>query len=83
MRMTGAIFLIACFSCSTNAQSPRVLLGKIVKGDDQAQIPIENAKVVLDESGSHDISKEGGLFNLFLPDVLRAGDEVTICCVLG
>ena len=78
MRVTGALFLAACLACPTNAQSPRQLLGKIVKGDDQSQSPLDNLKVVLDESASHDISKDGGLFQLFLPDVLRAGDEVTI-----
>jgi len=78
MRITSTLFLAACFACFANAQPPRRLLGKLVKGDDQAQAPLENAKVVLDESGSHDVTKDGGLFQLFLPDVLRAGDEVTI-----
>ena len=78
MRVASALFLAACLACLANAQSPRQLLGKIVKGDDQSQSPLDNVKVVLDESGSHDISKDGGLFQLFLPDVLRAGDEVTI-----
>ena len=81
MRVTGALFLatcLTCIACTANAQSPRELLGKIVKGDDPSQSPLDNVKVVLDESGSHDISRDGGLFQLFLPDVLRAGDEVTI-----
>ena len=78
MRVIGVLLLAACLACPTNAGSRRELLGKIVSGDDQSQSPIDNVKVVLDESGSHDISKDGGLFQLFLPDVLRAGDEVTI-----
>ena len=78
MRLTIALVLAACLASLANAQSPRQLLGKIVKGDDPSQRALDNVKVVLDESGSHDITKDGGLFQLFLPDVLKAGDEVTI-----
>lgn len=78
MRASSALFLAVCLPCLANAQSPRQLLGKIVKGDDQLASPLENVEVVLEESGSRDISKSGGLFQLFLPAVLRAGDEVTI-----
>jgi len=78
MRFTYALFLAACLTCTANAQSPRELLGKIVRGDDPSQRPLDHVKVALDESGSHDISKDGGLFRLFIPEGLRAGDEVTI-----
>ena len=81
MRLSSTIFFTACLAglgCLANAQSPRELLGKIVTGDDQSQSPLDSVKIVLDESGSHDISKDGGLFQLFLPDVLKAGDEITI-----
>jgi hypothetical protein len=81
MRIVGALLATAaCLACLVNAQPAptRHLLGKIVKGDDQSQSPMDNVKVVLDESGSHDLSKDGGLFELFLPDVLRAGYEVTV-----
>ena len=78
MRLRRALFLAACFACLADAQSPRRLLGKLVKGDDQFQAPLENAQVGLDESGGRDVTKDGGLFQFFLPDVLRGGDEVTI-----
>ena len=48
------------------------------KAIDQSKNPVANAEVVLDESGSHHTSHEDGLFSLFLPDVLRTGDEVTV-----
>jgi hypothetical protein len=78
MRVADRLFLATSLAYLATAQSPRQLLGKLVKGHDQSQAPVENAKVILDESGSHDVTKDGGLFQLFLPDVLRAGDEVTI-----
>ena len=55
-------------------------MGKVVKGDDQSQAPVATAKVVLDESGSQFEVKPGdnGLFHVFLPDIFRPGDEVTI-----
>ena len=85
MQLTRSFFIGACLACLAviaNAQSPRQLLGKIVEGDDQSQRPLAGVKVLLDESGSHDISKDSGLFQLFLPDVLRAGDEVTLSVVV-
>ena len=72
------LILATCLALTVSAQPQRVLLGKLVKGDDQSNAPLENAKVTLDESGSHDVTDDGGLFKLFLPDVLRPGDEITI-----
>ncbi len=84
MRVASALFLAACLGFLVNGQSQRKLLGKLVKGDDQSRAPVGNAKVVLDESGSQDVTRGGGLFELFLPDVLRPGDEVTVTAtVLG
>jgi hypothetical protein len=78
MRLISGVVLGAMFACLAAAQPKRELLGKLVKGDDPSQPPVPLAKVVLDESGSHDISNDDGLFHLFLPEVLRPGDEVTI-----
>lgn len=72
-------FLLAnCLFCFVSAQAQRELLGKLVKGDDQSRTPIENVSVSLDEDGSHDVTKSGGLFHLFLSDPLKPGVEVTI-----
>ena len=73
-----SLFLASCFVCLAHAQAHSQLLGKLVKGDDQSRTPVDSVSVSLDEDGSHDVTKDGGLFQLFLPDVLRAGDEVTI-----
>src|SRR5579872_2593472 len=83
MRLIKAIvfgMILISFENSV-AQSPRQLLGKLVKGDDQSQYPLTNAKVVLEESGSQDISNDNGHFHLFLPDIYSPGDEITISVV--
>src|ERR1700733_4645301 len=78
MRRVLPIVIALIVACSVNAQVQQQLLGKVVKGDDPPQVPVVNAKVVLDEAGSRSISDNEGLFHLFLPDVLRSGDEVTV-----
>jgi hypothetical protein len=60
------------------AHAQRELLGKVVKGDDQSRTPVDNISVSLDEDGSHDVTKDGGLFHLFLSDSLKPGVEITI-----
>jgi len=47
-------------------------------GDDQSAVPLAKTKVVLDESGSEGVTDDNGRFHLFLPEVLRSDDEVTI-----
>ena len=74
-----AILIFVFWLCLTaSAQSRRSLLGKLVKGDDQSKVAVANAAVVLNEPGSHDTTDPDGLFSLFLPDLLRPGDEVTV-----
>ena len=70
--LANFLFCLAC------AQAQRELLGKLVKGDDQSRTPVENVSVSLDEDGSHDVTKNGGLFHLFLSPALKPGVEVTI-----
>src|SRR5271165_7108158 len=66
------------------ALAQRQLLGKVVKGDVPPQQAAARAKVVLDDSGGQTLTDDNGLFHLFLPDALHAGDEVTITVtVLG
>jgi tetratricopeptide (TPR) repeat protein len=77
MRRTSLILANFLF-CLAYAQAQRELLGKLVKGDDQSRTPVGNVSVSLDEDGSHDITKDGGLFHLFLSDALKPGVEVTI-----
>ena len=78
MRSIGSIVFVACAVCVASAQSGRQLLGRLVQGDDQSQHPVAHVKVVLEESGGHDLSDDDGHFRLFLPDKLRPGDEVSI-----
>ena len=78
MRFAKLLLLGTCLVNLANAQAHRELLGKLVKGDDQSRTPVDNVSVSLDESGGHDITKDGGLFHLFLSDALKPGVEVTI-----
>src|SRR5271165_3056905 len=80
MRLARSFVLATLLASQLPAQAHRELLGKVVKGDDQSQAPVANAKVVLDESGSQFEIKPGdnGLFHVFLPDIFRPGDEATI-----
>src|SRR5215469_15243960 len=80
MRLASTIVLALFLTCQMNAQAHRELLGKVVKGDAQSQAPVATAKVVLDEASSEfEIKPEhNGLFHVFLPDIFRPGDEVTI-----
>ena len=64
--------------CLAYAQAQRELLGKLVRGDDQSRAPVENVSVSLDEDGSRDVTKNGGLFHLFLSPALKPGVEITI-----
>jgi tetratricopeptide (TPR) repeat protein len=73
-----SLLLASCLICLAPAQAQRELLGKLVKGDDQSRTPVNNVSVSLDEDGSHDVTKGGGLFHLFLSDALKPGVEVTI-----
>jgi tetratricopeptide (TPR) repeat protein len=77
MRRTSLLLANFLF-CLAYAQAQRELLGKLVKGDDQSRAPVENVSVSLDEDGSRDVTKSGGLFHLFLSDLLKPGVEVTI-----
>ena len=76
--LSAASICAILLTLTAPAQSRRELLGKVVKGDDQSQTPAVHAKVVLDESGSHDISDDDGHFRLFIPDLFSAGHEITI-----
>ncbi len=80
MRVIRTFVLVVVAVTYVQAQTSRQLLGKVVKGDDQSQTPVTAAKVVLDESGSEFEIKPGdnGLFHVFLPDIFRPGQEVTI-----
>lgn len=73
-----SLFLASCFVCLAHAQAHSQLLGKLVKGDDQSRTPVDSVSVSLDEDGSHDVTKDGGLFRLFLSNDLKPGVEVTI-----
>jgi tetratricopeptide (TPR) repeat protein len=77
MRRTS-LLLASFLFCLAYAQAQRELLGKLVKGDDQSRVPVDNVSVSLEEDGSQDVTKNGGLFQLFLSDVLKPGVEVTI-----
>ncbi|WP_353061940.1 hypothetical protein RBB77_11550 [Tunturibacter psychrotolerans] len=74
--------LLASCLVSAHAQAQRELLGKLVKGDDQSRTPADNVAVSLDEDGSHDVTRDGGLFHLFLSDALKPGVEVTISATI-
>lgn len=73
-----SLLLANCILCLAHAQAQRELLGKLVTGDDQSRTPVDNVSISLDEDGSHDLTKDGGLFRLFLADSLKPGVEVTI-----
>lgn len=53
----------------------RFLQGKLVFVDGQPAVGLD---VVCEETGRSDASREGGLFEVFLPDVLRPGDTVSL-----
>ena len=82
MRLPVAILLASILASRAGAQAQRQLLGKLVQGDEPSPVPVANAKVVLDDSGSHDVSDSDGFFRLFLPDMLRAGNEITVTVTL-
>jgi hypothetical protein len=71
MRLAKLFLLGTCIASLANAQAKRELLGKLVKGDDHSRTPVDNVTVSLDESGGHDVTKDGGLFQLFLSDALN------------
>src|ERR1019366_2517481 len=73
-----SLLLASCLLCLAHAHAQRELLGKLVKGDDQSRTPVDNVSVSLDEDGSHDVTKDGGLFHLFLSAALKPGVEVTV-----
>ena len=60
----------------------RWLLGKLVKGDDQSRMPVNNATVHLEESGGVDVTKDG-FFRFCLPKQLESGEEVTISATVA
>ena len=78
--LTALWLLVACRA--SVGQTGGELLGKLVKGDDQSRSPIDNVSVSLDEDGSHDLTKAGGLFQLSLAKPLQPGVEVTITVAL-
>src|SRR5262249_36412853 len=80
MRFTSPLLAtcLICLPCLAQAQAQRELLGKLVKGHDQTRTPVDNVSVTLDEDGSRDLTKGGGLFRLFLAEPLKSGVEVTI-----
>lgn len=62
MRLITTLFA-GCLLCVAHAHGQRELLGKLVKGDDPSRTPVDNVSVSLDEDGSHDVTKDGGLFH--------------------
>jgi hypothetical protein len=76
MKRLLTVFVLA--ACLTHAQARRELQGRIVKGDAPSQSAVANANIVLEESGSRDVTNDDGHFRLFVPDLLRPGDEITI-----
>jgi hypothetical protein len=79
IRVQGTnFFLVCCLLLGAHAGAQTDLLGKLVEGDDQSRTGIDNVSVSLDEDGSHDVTKDGGLFHLHLASSLRPGVEVTI-----
>jgi hypothetical protein len=72
------VLLASWVLCLAHAHAQRELLGKLVKEDDQLWTPIDNVSLSSDADANHDVTKDGGLFRLFLADSLKPGDEVSI-----
>src|SRR4051812_27458120 len=66
------------FACLLGSQPRRELRGRLVRGDGSSPVAVPRVKVVLNETGSQDVTDDNGNFHLFLPDAFGPGREITI-----
>ncbi len=77
--MIKRILLILLIPCMLYAQERRTLNGKVVRIGKHGELhPEANLTVTLQETNQSDVTNSIGIFRIFLPDIFKTGEEITL-----
>ena len=81
------VFLLSClcaiiWNCGgatpAAAAKPELRGNVFILGQQDERTPVVNTTVRIEETGDTDVTIEGGAFRIFLPEIFRAGDKITL-----